>query len=304
MIGRVVEIATDGVHLSVDRGFMKVSQDHKKIGQVALDDIAALVVHGHGATWSANLTARLADRGVPMVICGSNHAPVALVWPIDGHYEQGRRMQAQAEASRPLRKRLWRNLVKSKILAQADALEAFGQRSGALRDMAGKVRSGDPENIEGRAARRYWPLMMGDSFRRDRGAGGANAMLNYGYMILRAATARSILAAGLHPSLSVHHESRGTALRLADDLMEPFRPYVDGIVRKLLQTTGDDLDRDAKAALVKVTTLDLEGSKGASPLQTSLDRLATSLALVFMGERDDLELPGPSLALFNSVKIQ
>jgi len=299
MIGRIVEIATDGVHLSVDRGFMAVSQNREKIGQVALDDISALVVHGHGATWSANLTARLADRGVPMVICGSNHSPVALLWPIDGHYEQGRRMQAQAEAPRPLRKRLWRSLVKAKILAQADALEAFGKRSGALRDLAGKVRSGDPQNIEGAAARRYWPLMMGNDFRRDRDSGGANAMLNYGYMILRAATARSILAAGLHPSLSVHHESRGTALRLADDVMEPFRPYVDGIVKKLLATSGDGLDRDAKAAIVKVTTLDLEGPMGASPLQMCLDRLATSLALVYMGQRDDLELPGPSLALFN-----
>jgi len=302
MIGRVIEIATDCAHLSVDRGFMAVSHDHEKIGQVALDDIAALVIHGHGATWSANLTARLADRGVPIVICGSNHAPIALVWPIDGHYEQGRRMQAQADASRPLRKRLWRELVRSKILAQADALKAFDLRSGALRDLAAKVRSGDPENIEGRAARRYWPLMMGEDFRRDRKSGGANAMLNYGYMILRAATARSILAAGLHPSLSVHHESRGNALRLADDLMEPFRPYVDGIVRNLLETVGDELTKDAKAAIVRVTTLDLEGPKGASPLQTCIDRLATSLALVYMGERSVLELPGPALALFNQFK--
>ena len=98
-----------------------------------------------------------------------------------------------------------------------------GHRSGALRDLARKVRSGDPDNIEGMAARRYWTQMLGDGFRRDRGAGGANALLNYGYMVLRAATARSILAAGLHPSLSIHHQSRGTALRLADDLMEPFQ---------------------------------------------------------------------------------
>ena len=300
MIGRVVEIATDGVHLSVDRGFMAVSQDHERIGQVALDDIAALVIHGHGATWSANLTARLAERGVPIVICGSNHAPVALVWPIDGHFEQGRRMQAQADATKPLRKRLWRELVRSKILAQADALKAFGLRSAGLRDLAAKVRSGDPANIEGMAARRYWPLMMGKEFRRDRKSGGANAMLNYGYMNLRAATARSILAAGLHPSLSVHHESRGNALRLADDLMEPFRPYVDGVVKKLQEIGAGELDRDTKAAIVKVTTLDLEGPKGASPLQTCMDRLATSLALTYMGERKTLELPGPSLALFNT----
>ena len=208
-------------------------------------------------------------------------------------------MQAQADATKPTRKRLWKELVRSKILAQADTLNAFGLRSGALRELATKVRSGDPENIEGAAARRYWPLMMGEDFRRDRKSGGTNAMLNYGYMILRAATARSILAAGLHPSLSVHHESRGNAFRLSDDLMEPFRPHVDGIVKTIQETSGGELDRDAKAAIVKVTTLDLEGPKGASPLQTCLDRLATSLALIYMGERKSLDLPGPALALFN-----
>lgn len=291
MIGRIVEVASDGVHLAVDRGFMTVSRDREKTSQIALDDIAALVINCHGATWSANLTARLSERGAPMVICGSNHAPIALVWPIDGHYEQGRRMQAQAEASLPTRKRLWKTLVKAKISAQADALDMVGHRSGALRDLARKVRSGDPDNIEGMAARRYWTQMMGDGFRRDRGAGGANALLNYGYMVLRAATARSILAAGLHPSLSIHHQSRGTALRLADDLMEPFRPFVDGIVKRLLETVGDGLDRDAKAALVSVTTLDLEGPRGVSPLQTCLDRLATSLALIYMEKKGQLVLP-------------
>jgi CRISP-associated protein Cas1 len=303
MIGRVIEIETDGVHLSVERGFMVVAQDHERIGQIVLDDISALIIHGHGATWTANLTARLADRGVPIVICGSNHSPIALVWPIDGHYEQGRRMQNQAEASRPLRKRLWKELVRSKILAQSDALKVAGKRSGALRELARKVRSGDPENIEGTAARRYWLLMMGDNFRRDRSLEGANAMLNYGYMVLRAATARSILAAGLHPSLSVHHESRGNALRLADDLMEPFRPYVDGTVKELIETCGDKLDKNAKARIVKVTTLDLEGPKGLSPLQTCLDRLATSLALVYMGERKHLDLPRPTLSLFSQSNL-
>ena len=155
MIGRIVEVSSDGVHLAVHRGFMTVSRDREKASQIALDDIAALVINCHGATWSANLTARLSERGAPIVICGSNHAPVALVWPIDGHYEQGRRMQAQAEASLPVRKRLWQTIVKAKISAQADALEAVGQRSRALRTLIRKVRSGDPDNIEAAAARQY-----------------------------------------------------------------------------------------------------------------------------------------------------
>ena len=298
MIGRIVEVASDGAHLAVKRGFMKVSRDGAQVGQIALDDIAALVINCHGATWSANLTTRLSERGAPIVVCGSNHAPVALVWPIDGHYEQGRRMQAQAEASLPVRKRVWQTLVRAKIAAQADALDAFGVHSSGVRRLIKKVRSGDPDNVESLAARRYWPSMMGREFRRDRRSDGINSMLNYGYMILRSATARSIVAAGLHPSLAIHHQSRGTALRLADDLMEPFRPLVDGIVKRVAVKTGDTLDRDAKAALAKVTIMDLEGPKGASPLQTCLDRLATSLAQIYMKKKSDLELPGPPLALF------
>lgn len=297
MTGRLIEVATDGVHLFVERGFLSLKQNGERMGQVPLDDIGGLIVHGHGATFSANLMARLAERGVPMVICGPNHVPVSVVWPVDGHHAQGTRMEAQAAASLPLRKRLWRDLVRAKIAAQADALAAFGERDGALRDLARRVRAGDPENIEAQAARRYWQRMMGPDFRRDRSADGVNALLNYAYMVLRAAAARSIVGAGLHPSLSLHHSSRGSALRLADDVMEPFRPYCDIAVRALVDGGATEVDRVAKAALSSITTLDLEGPFGAAPLQTCLDRLCVSLAQVFLGERRKLELPGPALPL-------
>ena len=295
MIGRIVEVNTDGAHLAVHRGFMTVNLGGEEVGKVALDDIAALVINCHGATWSANLTVRLSERLAPIVVCGSNHSPVALFWPIDGHYEQGRRMQAQAEASLPTRKRLWQAIVKAKVVAQADALDAVGKPSERLRRLSKKVRSGDPDNIESMAARQYWPLMMGNNFRRDRTEQGANALLNYGYMILRSAAARSILAAGLHPSLSIHHQSRGTALRLADDLMEPFRPLVDNIVVRLVKGSNVKLDREAKTALSSVTILDLEGPKGASPMQTCMDRLSKSLARVYLHKKGNLEFPGPPL---------
>ena len=297
MIGRFVDIADDGVHLSVTRGFLKVSKAREEIGRVALDDIAALIIHAHGATFSANLVTRLSERGSPMVMCAANHAPVAFVLPVDGHFEQGVRMSAQARASRRKRDALWRDLIKAKIVAQGDALDVCDLPGEGVRHLHRAVKAGDPANVEGRAARRYWPLMMGQGFRRDRNSGGRNACLNYGYTILRAATARAILAAGLHPSLSLHHASRGDALRLADDLMEPFRPWVDLIVRRLGQKAKDDLDGEAKKALAAITTLDLAGPKGASPVQTCLERLAVSLAQVFTGEAKKLELPGPPLPL-------
>ncbi len=297
MIGRIVDISSDGIHLSVDRGFMSVSKDREQQGRIALDDISALIVHAHGTTFSANLVTRLAERNAPIVMCAANHAPVALVWPVDGHFEQGARMRAQADAGKPLRNRLWRDLIKAKIRAQGNVLDAVGQPSGFTQQLSRKVRSGDPDNIEATAARRYWRLMMGKEFRRERTQGGVNACLNYGYMVLRAATARSILGAGLHPSLSLHHISRGDALCLADDLMEPFRPFVDLVVRRMNPEPDAGLDRESKAALAGVIQFDLGGPKGASPIHTCMDRLATSLAQLFMGKTKNLELPGPPLPL-------
>ena len=302
MIGRVIEVATDGAHLSVDRGFMVIHADREKLGQVALDDISVVVAHGHGVTISGNLLTRLADHHATVVICGTNHAPVSIVLPLDGHHEQGHRMQAQADASKPLRKRLWRDVVRAKIRAQGEALSGAGEYGGALLDLARKVRSGDPDNIEAQAARRYWVKLMGPGFRRNRHTPGLNSFLNYGYMVLRAATARSVVAAGLHPSLSIHHRSKGSALRLADDLMEPFRPHVDVLARKLARSGAEEMDRDSKAELAAIVTLDLQGPRGAAPLQTCLDRLALSLAQVYLGERDKLDLPSPDLALANAAR--
>mgnify|MGYP003665919103 CR=1 FL=1 len=300
MIGRVVEVAREGAHLSLDRGFMRVSESGEEVGRIAVEDMSALIVRGYGATVSVNLCARPSDAGIPVVLCGANQSPDALIWPVRGHFEQGRRMQAPAEVGRPLHKRLWRDLVAAKIKAQATVLDHFGKHDERLLQMARTLKSGDPENVEAQAARRYWPQLMGEEFRRERDADGVNAMLNYGYTVLRAAAARSILAAGLHPSLSVHHESRGDALRLADDLMEPFRPYVDLAVARRAERAETELNKETKAALAAVLTLDLAGPNGARPLQSCLNFLATSLALIYLGQSRKLDLPDGPLPLSGS----
>ena len=304
MQNRVVEITSDGAHLSVSRGFLTVKIDGVAAGQVAIDDMAALIIRGYGASISANICTRLSEANVPIVICGANQSPASVVWPVSGHFAQGLRMQAQAISNKPLLKRLWAQLIKAKICAQADVLEAYCVNNTDLRAMARRVKSGDSENLEAQAARRYWPRLMGAEFKRDRDEVGVNAALNYGYTVLRAATARSILAAGLHPSLSIQHQSRGDALRLADDLMEPFRPWVDYKVRELLnELKGSqklDLEPARKAVIVSVLTLDLNGRQGASPMQLCMDWMAQSLAQVFLGERNDLELPGTPLPLMRA----
>ena len=248
---RVVDIATDGRHLSAHRGFLLVSEDRSEVGRVPLDDVAALIVHAHGVTWTTNLVVALAERGAPMVLCGANHAPVAVCLPLDGHHGQNARMRAQWEAGRPLAKQLWRAIVVSKIRWQAAVLEAHGHPATAFDLLARRVRSGDPDNVEAQAARRYWPLLLGKDFRRDRGAGDINGLLNYGYTVMRSLCARAVVAAGIHPSIGVHHANRGNPFALADDLVEPFRPLVDALAVKNRRARRRRGDRRSQAGLCR-----------------------------------------------------
>jgi CRISPR-associated protein Cas1 len=297
MVGRVVEVATDGRHLAVDRGFLTVTEKGAEVARIPLDDLAAVIANAHGLTYSNNLMVTLATRGVPVVLCGPNHRPAALVWPVDGHHAQAGRMSDQAQASAPLKKRLWQQIVQAKIIAQGATLAAIGAESGGFRLLARKVRPGDPDNVEAEAARRYWPLLFGPEFRRDTDGGGFNALLNYGYAILRAATARAVMAAGLHPSLGLMHANRGNALVLVDDLMEPFRPLVDREVHRLKSEGETEVSSHAKAALARIMVIDLPAEEGVSPLMTCLERLANSLAKAYAGESDRLVLPRSSLPL-------
>ena len=308
MMNRIVEVATDRVNLSLSRGFLKLSRDGGEIGRVGLPDIAAVIVRGYGASVSLNLVARLAEENIPLVLCGSDQAPASVIWPIGGHHAQGHIIAAQAELTRPQKKRLWQALVKAKIRAQAEVLEAERETANDLREIANRVRSGDPDNQEAFAARRYWSRLMSpieDGFTRDSSGSGLNGWLNYGYAVLRAGTARSILAAGLHPSLSIHHESRGEALRLSSDLMEPFRPYVDLLVRRFAVAADSfELTAARKSAIVEVLSLDLAGPYGASPLQICLDRACQSLAAVCLGERRTLDLPSGLAAAQNPETVR
>lgn len=251
MIGRVVEIATDGRFVALDRGFLTVSESGTEVGRVPLDAVAALVANAHGLGFTNNVLVALAQRGVPVVLCGSNHRPEAILWPVDGHHQQSGRMADQIAAPAPLKKRLWARIVRAKILAQGATLATVGARHGGFQLLAAKVRSGDPGNVEAEAARRYWPLMFGPAFRRDRDAGGINGLLNYGYAVLRAGIARAVMAGGLHPGLGLMHANRGNAMVLVDDLMEPFRPIVDLEVWHLVRAGIVEVGREAKTALAR-----------------------------------------------------
>ncbi|MBS3910446.1 MAG: type II CRISPR-associated endonuclease Cas1 [Hydrogenophaga sp.] len=300
MIGRIVEVADDRRHLFMHRGFMVVQDtegERKELGQVPLDDIAAVIANAHGLSYTNNLLVALAERGAPFVLCAANHNAVGMLLPIEGNFEQSHRIEAQIAASQPTHKRLWAAVVRSKLEQQAAALEAAGAPTAPLTALAAKVKSGDPENLEAQGARRYWTLLFGPEFRRDQNAPGTNAMLNYGYTVLRAATARAVIAAGLHPSIGLHHSHDNNAMRLVDDVMEPFRPVIDLKVWQLKRNNEDHVTPDTKRALVRTLYDDMQSDAGATPVMVCLQKLATSLALVYVGQRDKLDLPLPGLPL-------
>lgn len=277
MVGRILELTKPGLSVHKRRGFLAIDTSDGEAGRIAFDDVEAVLVASPGVVWSNTALAELAARQVPVMVLGHDFNPVAVMLPLNGHFQQAHRIRAQADASLPFRKQAWATLVRHKITAQAEALERVNEPSERLRRLATVVRSGDPDNREAQAAQVYWPLMMDKAFRRNRDAAGANALLNYGYAVLRAATTRAIVAAGLHPSLSVHHRSGGDALVLADDMMEPFRPTIDLTVRRLVRSGIIEV-AEARADLVACLAADFPTSQGASPLSQVLVRLAQSLA--------------------------
>ena len=300
MLGRIVEVADDKRHLFMSRGFLVVQDtegERKELGQVPLDDIAAVIANAQGLSYTNNLLVALAERGAPFVLCAANHNAVGMLLPIDGNHNQGKRFDAQLDVTVPTKKRLWAEIVRSKLEQQTGALEAAGRPSTPIAALIKKVRSGDTANLEAQGARRYWGSLFGSDFRRDKDAGGLNAMLNYGYTVLRAATARAVIAAGLHPTLGLHHSNDSNPMRLVDDLMEPFRPVTDLKIWQLRRDNEVEITSETKRALVRTLYDDMQTDAGATPVIMCVQRLATSLAQVYLGERSKLDLPLPGLPL-------
>ena len=297
MVTQVVEIAEDGHHLSKYRGFMVVKRDRDEVGRVPLDDITTLILSAHQITLSKALMVELAERKTPIMTCGKNYHPLAFSLPYDTHFDGTGILWTQIDCSQPLAKRLWQSVVREKITNQRVALDHFEDHAKASRELAilaKRVKSGDPENMEAQAARYYWTALMGPDFRRDRHGGIENSLLNYGYSILRAATARAVCGAGLTPALGIHHHNRKNPFALVDDLMEPFRPLVDMTVRKIIDKetlTEDGLTPEIKFFLTRILDSDVEIEKGMSTVMNSMHRLAQTFVTSLNIKENRLEFP-------------
>lgn len=291
---RILNFSDAQAHLSLRYEQVVIRAEQQPEITVPLAEIAAVILTSPRLTATQPVLAGIMRHGGTVIICDDRSQPAGMMLPLNANATQTQRMLAQMHASVPTRKRLWKQIVQEKIRAQAAALLSAGRSDGGLPALVRSVRSGDPSNVEGQAAQRYWPLLFNDpNFRRRRDADDQNRLLNYGYAVLRAAVGRAICASGLHPSIGVQHHGRNNPWCLADDLMEPYRPLVDGAVIELIEAYGSDcpLDRLSKPRLVAVLTDRIASDGETRSVFDWISRTAASLAKVFLGEAEALFYP-------------
>ena len=302
LIKRTIEISREPAHLTVKLDQFLIKRDGEVVGQVPCEDIGVVLVDHPQTTYSHAALAALAESDATLVICGRNHLPAALLLPLSDHSQVVWRISDQLAVSQPVRKQLWRQLVQGKIRAQAANLEAGTPARSKLLAYAREVRSGDPKNLEAQAARVYWVNFVPEEalFRRDADADGLNALLNYGYAVVRAALARAIVAAGMLPALGLHHSNRSNGFCLADDLIEPLRPLVDDRARELYRQGARGIDAESKPGLLKLLAEDVAFAGETGPLLVNLHRFVTCLWKCYRGEEKRLEIP---TAIFATAEV-
>ena len=295
MIRKTVEFSTPGTRLSVSHRQLVVERPDLPKATLPIEDLGVVIVDDVRASYTQAVFLELLEAGATVMVTGRDHLPAGMMLPLDAHHVQTERHRAQIETSEPVRKRAWQTIVRAKIGQQAAVLSHFTGDHGGLVPMARRVHSGDPDNLEAQAAQRYWPRLFGKTFRRDRKAEGINALLNYGYAVVRAAVARAVVASGLIPSLGVHHRHRGNPFCLADDLLEPYRPYVDWRVRHLAGDDGgsppDLSDRETRAALLSLFNETVLVGGRREPMLLAIHSSAASLSRTLTGGERALSLP-------------
>jgi CRISPR-associated protein Cas1 len=286
LISSAVKLSVKNSQLIVS--YLDKSEEDK---QVPIEDIGYIVLEHQQSVVSMPALNALSDNNVAVIFCNRNHLPASMLLNLDSHSTQSEKFRDQIAASLPLKKNIWQQIITAKIKNQSFILNKLGKNGDMLRPLYMNVKSGDSDNKEGTAARLYWRELFGKNFVRDQDGADLNTLLNYGYAILRAAVARALMGAGLLPTLGVFHRNRYNAFPLADDVMEPFRPFVDEIVYHLAEDNIYTLTKEAKATLVKVVYCDTQYNKVTRPLDIGLSMTCASLARCFAKEQKQLDLP-------------
>ncbi|MEW6507787.1 MAG: type II CRISPR-associated endonuclease Cas1 [Bacteroidota bacterium] len=278
-------------------GWLEKRKDITKdiLNTIPIEDIGIVILDNGQITITHGALSSLLDNNAAVVTCSNTHMPNGLFLPLAGNTEQNEKFRAQINSSEPLRKQLWQQTITAKIRNQAAILRERNVPINNMITWAKKVRSGDPDNYEGRAAAYYWknffPIIEG--FIRDRNGEPPNNLFNYGYAILRAITARGLVGSGLLPTLGIHHANKYNAYCLADDIMEPYRPYVDRIVFQMVYNGEDfyELTPSIKKQLLQIGTEEIIIAGERSPLMVGMQRTTASLAKCFEGTARKITYP-------------
>lgn len=266
------------------------------IKTIPIEDIGVVVLDNKRITITQGVLEALLENNCAVITCNDSHLPVGMHLPLVGNTTQTERMRFQIEASLPLKKQLWQQTISAKIQNQASVLKQM--RGTEVRNMlkwASEVKSGDSENLEARAAVYYWQnaFPMIENFTRSREGVSPNNLLNYGYAILRAIVARALVSSGLLTTLGIHHRNKYNAYCLADDIMEPYRPYVDRLVMQLYDKypNCEELTKELKAELLQIPVLDVVISGKKSPLMIAVSTTTSSLQKCYSGELRKIVYP-------------
>ena len=276
-----------------DDGDLPVGKDETRT--IPIEDIGVVILDNKQITITQGLIEHLLDNGCAIITCDSRRMPVGLMLPLAGNTIQNERFRFQIDASLPLKKQLWQQTIEAKIRNQAAVLQyATGEEHRNMLKWAESVKSGDSENMEARAAVYYWKTIFPDnpSFVRGQEGEMPNALLNYGYAILRAIVARALVGSGLLPTLGIHHHNRYNAYCLADDIMEPYRPYVDKIIIDRINTEDLlELNSETKVKLLNIPVTEVLINNRRSPLMLAVSQTTSSLVKCFRGESRRLIYP-------------
>lgn len=250
---------------------------------IPIEDIGVVILEHQQTSITLPLLNALSDNNVSVIICGDNYMPNAMLLNLESNTTQGETLRMQIEASEPLKKNIWKQTVENKIKNQATLLKKLGKDGDILRPFYSNVKSGDSDNREGIAAKLYWNELFGSDFVRTREGSEPNNLLNYGYTILRAAMARALMGSGLLPAIGIFHRNKYNAFPLADDIMEPYRPFVDELVYRLYSQGKNELTKEVKAEILKILFTDTQFGKTTHPLEIGLTTTTASLVKCLSG---------------------
>ncbi len=258
----------------------------EKRGSIPIEDMALLLLDNHQVTISTQLITKLQGNNVAIITTDAHHLPLGMMLPIYGHSEYSERIKYQLQASEPLKKQLWKQTVEQKIKNQQSLLQLFEKPTKNMEVYINNVKSGDTTNMEGIAAQHYWKYLF-DDFTRERFGGEPNNMLNFGYAILRSIVARALVSSGLLPVLGIFHKNKYNPYCLADDIMEPYRPFVDKMVYNYIAQNPlpTELNREVKAYLLQIATHDVVIGGKVRPLMIAVTTTTASLYKCYKGER-------------------